>query len=908
MILHSAHVENYKGIRGAVDITFDPDAPNLIDGPNGAGKSTFLEAIQCCLVESYNTGGAGAEGMRPRQTALTPIISVAFAHDGSVYRISKTFLDAPKAQLERRRPNGEFEAIAKGKEADEQVRAMLRSQATKAKDKPGERLGYFSVLCSTQGKQELPALSGDALADIREMLGAQVAGSRGTAFEAAINKKYFSVWTPGGKPKKGKLTEIQTALVGARLDLDRCLGVMQQVGDLESSARQQRELHKETLGRLELAQCEYQAAAAVAKQVIDLRTRKTPAVSRVQSATARYGQLRAEIDHIVATTSKKKTCEEARPALEKADADAKSARDRCTALASDARRAWEGASGASSEIQDLERRVERATEFLQIAGELDALGDRLERAGRAATRAAVLQGEIGALNAPDPATWLSIQSAGHNFDEATLHLDSLAFRLDIAAEANLTVEVLDGDPLGAASLTPGQDLGVRSLGQMEVRLPGIAVLRVSGPSGDAAHWRTRLDETQPKLAALLGLFGVVAWRDLRDRVHQREKLSIELVAAQAEYAAAVGSDDRSLLERRRLELIERRATVLSDEPQWAQQSPDVTVLKATVQAKKHEWQSRQTEAAQAWERAEKSRSDSEAAVVATASARRTNEVALAELLRDLTALEADGKSMTERQQELSVRRRECESAESDLAEIDASLAQLPPDAPEAAAAIADRISTLEREIQSAREAYKQDEKAASEILRQGPYSSLAVAEERVRQLESDESAETARLDSIKRLRTAIEAAKNSVLAGIAKPVEERATALLERIVGRPFAHIRLGDSMKLASVQPDGCTAEAPLDEMSSGEREQIYFATRLALADVLGTKERQVVVLDDPLVDTDADRLTRALQLIQERSARLQFVILSCHPERYLALPTLASQHLAKFEQPEVATPVVGS
>ena len=143
MILLSLSIENFKGIRGPLDVVLEPDSPNLLEGPNGAGKSTLLDAVQRCLVEGYNTAGAGAEEMRPRETALTPSISVVYGHSGSVYRISKTFLDSPKAQLERRRPDGVFEAIAKGKAADEQVRGMLRSQATKAKENPGERLASF---------------------------------------------------------------------------------------------------------------------------------------------------------------------------------------------------------------------------------------------------------------------------------------------------------------------------------------------------------------------------------------------------------------------------------------------------------------------------------------------------------------------------------------------------------------------------------------------------------------------------------------------------------------------------------------------------------------------------------------------------------------------------------------------
>ncbi len=906
MILHSVHVENYKGIRGSLDVTFDSDSPNLLDGPNGAGKSTLVEAIQCCLVEGYNTAGAGAEEMRPRETALTPSISVTFAHDGNVYRISKTFLDSPKGQLERRRSNGEFEAIAKGKDADEQMRGMLRSQATKAKEKPGERLGFFSVLCSTQGKQELPALSGDALADIREMLGAQVSGSRGAAFERGLNKKYLSVWTPGGKPKKGKLTEIQTALVGARLDWEKCTAVMQQVSDLEASARNQRSLHHETLDRWELAQTEYAPLAAVARQVLELRTRRIPAASRVETATARYDQMRAEIDRIVAAGTKKRACEDARPGLEKAEADAKSARDDRANAAFNALHEWESASANNPHLQRLEERVHQGISFIGLMRELDALEESLRRAENADARRTALQSEIASLNAPEPATWKAIQAAGRDFDEARLRLDSLQLRIDIAAEQDLTLEVLAGDPEGTASIAAGGDLAVRGVGHMKVRLPGIAILDVSGPSGDAAQWRARLEESQSRLADLSKPYGVPSWQELTERVQQSEKLFGELVVARAEYAAAVGTEDMSRLQSRQCELSGKRDTILLSEPSWAQQPPDVTTLKEAVDIGKAERQRLQAESRTKWQEAESHRAAAEGAAASAEAARNSNAKVLADALGDLATLQADGKTMVDRQQELNGRRRECESAEEALAEIDAALAPLPIDAPERAATLQQKISSLEVDIQNAREAYKQDEAAVTAILRQGPYSSLAIAEERVRQLEADEAAESNHLQAIQRLRAVVDAAKAKALAGISEPVEERATVLLERIVGRPFARIRLGDSMKLESVRPEGCVDGAPVEQMSSGEREQIYFATRLALADVLGNQERQVVVLDDPLVDTDADRLARALELIHERSDRLQFVILSCHPERYLALPKLASQHLAKLQaQPDSAVEV---
>jgi DNA repair exonuclease SbcCD ATPase subunit len=205
-----------------------------------------------------------------------------------------------------------------------------------------------------------------------------------------------------------------------------------------------------------------------------------------------------------------------------------------------------------------------------------------------------------------------------------------------------------------------------------------------------------------------------------------------------------------------------------------------------------------------WQETMGRRADAERTAAAAAAARKANEEALATAVAELRTLESDGRSMAERQDELSTRRRECESAEENLRKIDGDLAALPADAPDCLDAVYKRIGELESEIQRAREAYKEDEAAARALLQQGPYTSLAIAEERVKQLEDDEAAETLRVDAVRRLRAELDRAKAKVLAGISEPVEQRASTILERIVGRPFARIQLGDGMDLKSVRPDG--------------------------------------------------------------------------------------------------------
>jgi uncharacterized protein YhaN len=74
---------------------------------------------------------------------------------------------------------------------------------------------------------------------------------------------------------------------------------------------------------------------------------------------------------------------------------------------------------------------------------------------------------------------------------------------------------------------------------------------------------------------------------------------------------------------------------------------------------------------------------------------------------------------------------------------------------------------------------------------------------------------------------------------------------------------------------------------LSSGEKEQIYLATRLALAEVLAEKRgRQLFVVDDALTATDPSRLRRFVAILEELSReRLQVIVTTADPSRYLGI-----------------------
>lgn len=67
----------------------------------------------------------------------------------------------------------------------------------------------------------------------------------------------------------------------------------------------------------------------------------------------------------------------------------------------------------------------------------------------------------------------------------------------------------------------------------------------------------------------------------------------------------------------------------------------------------------------------------------------------------------------------------------------------------------------------------------------------------------------------------------------------------------------------------------------STGYCDMIDFCMRLALVDTLFEKEQPFLILDDPFVNLDADRLEKALELLNVMAANNQVVYFVCHPIR---------------------------
>jgi hypothetical protein len=187
----------------------------------------------------------------------------------------------------------------------------------------------------------------------------------------------------------------------------------------------------------------------------------------------------------------------------------------------------------------------------------------------------------------------------------------------------------------------------------------------------------------------------------------------------------------------------------------------------------------------------------------------------------------------------------------------------------------------------------------------GGYAKLAAAEELVAQCESELAAAQAQASAIACLYGAFERIQSERLASVIGPITSASTQYLTRIVGSPRGKIEIGDGLSPSGLIDAASGLKLLIDgTLSSGETEQIYLATRLALADVIAKGQgRQLFVVDDALTATDPNRLRRFVGILEELSReRLQVIVTTADPSRYLGIPGAKHVDLATALLAELA------
>lgn len=110
------------------------------------------------------------------------------------------------------------------------------------------------------------------------------------------------------------------------------------------------------------------------------------------------------------------------------------------------------------------------------------------------------------------------------------------------------------------------------------------------------------------------------------------------------------------------------------------------------------------------------------------------------------------------------------------------------------------------------------------------------------------------------------------------PLEESFNKYLSRIDNKPFGRARIDIDLKV-TVDENGESKET--EYYSKGYRNLFEICKRFALIDVLFTKEKPFIILDDPFTNLDDKKLSEMLGFIKSLSEEYQILYFVCHESR---------------------------
>ncbi len=246
---------------------------------------------------------------------------------------------------------------------------------------------------------------------------------------------------------------------------------------------------------------------------------------------------------------------------------------------------------------------------------------------------------------------------------------------------------------------------------------------------------------------------------------------------------------------------------------------------------------------------------------------------------------------------------EKQSAEQELAEVEESLEKERPKYGQSLMARED-LPDAENKLRQLGEELQHKEKRLLELTRseaamQGALADLEHLQEELEQLQEREKSLAFRAQALKLgfdlLNDAVTEFRQTYLQNFAADIGH----YLSRTTAGRYAEARLDDDFNLFVKTRSG--QWQPVESFSRGTADAVYFSVRLALTRHLSRGRNLPFLLDDPLVNLDAARLSEALDTLEKISAEHQVILLS-HDERLLKRAARDRWHVVTLDKIKAA------
>ena len=882
MKLRSISVNQFKKFTTPQQLKGIKDGLNVIVGPNELGKSTLLDAIRAAFFEKHSSKAQQIVALQNDRNKAAPVVELEFELEDGVYSISKRFLKKPFARLSC--PDG---SRLEGEAAEEKMRQLLDFDEPGNKGIKAESLGMWSVLWVQQGRSfESIDLTDSARSSLHFALESEVGevlgGRRGRELPDVIERQLNELVTGKGKKPRGEykssieqvetfrdeldeLQERRRNLNQTLDDLEDAQRSLKRLADGDSDREDQEEVEETRKRRSQLVELE--ALITAASTELQLKQKEYQYASQARSVRAR---LRSDIQ------TENTTLEDAGKELSKTRENLKQAKSQVDALRVQVREIEEEVVNAEVDVSRHRRvltNIDRQSQLREIEERLkkaEAAGEREKQAQKAAAAILVTDGLLTEIR------------------NATRELDSVESRLDSAATVisfQMPPESLTGIEVDGRHLS-GSEPSIRAVEPISIAIPSRGHISVEPAIKNRDELIQRKQDAQIALKNVLENAGVPALLNAEEENAKLKRLlqdadfarqEVELHASSTdEYEAGVQGltvfiDGLQKILTRELEELEVRQLPTRIEAEASLRTAVSTaeelraqlgILRASQSGPQERYEAIQTEIKRRQSKYDecKSRLDLLKSQLGSAEEEHSDDT-----LSD--AVETASSAL--RKQEGILERLNEKRSNETLAQLEARIERLENAIKERQAkrgALNERIAGLKSRVDVA-------EGAGIDEAIERKARELDIANEKTRRMEHDVNVLSLLLAT---LHNAEREAKERYLAPVLNRVRPNLRVLF------PGAEILIDEDLHVTSiVREEGY--EETFSHLSIGTQEQIAVLVRLAFAEMLVQRgQPATVILDDALVFSDDQRMTKIFDILNMTAKRVQVIVFTCREQLF--------------------------
>lgn len=838
---------------------------NLVFGPNEAGKSRLVEAMRFALFESSSGKSQHKKALASWGGTDKPSVTLEFELGGTRWQLQKTFLGTGHNTTLRSDSEG-----LEGVEAENRLAQVIGVGQGGRKAVDADDLGIWSVLWVEQGdSREAPAHNVVSQAQLQDHLtreiGEAAAGELGQDVlhrAETMRQQYYSAARDAERAPllepQARVTELSGRLQDARARRD---AVAADADALDEKRAAERNL----VARVAEAYARLDAVQALDQSARELGARLERHDVELDSAEHQRDRCRERLEGAQALEGEVGTLDQRVQAAATGLAGADAERTPAQAEADEASRLTAEADQQHAEAERQMAALLRQQELAQLRKEAETLRGRLRAADTIGERIAAIQHELGALPQVSAKEIERIRGALQVRDAAEARLEGAAVSIELLAQQDLT---LAGEPL-----TAGSRRRVLVEDEQRLEVDGVLSITVRPGGGELPKLRDAKRDAERALSQLLEACSVEDVAQAEQIAERRRDLQVELERARTELTRHL-PEGREAADAALREVEGRLAREPSDadaEPfdQDALQQLQGVVRQAT--AHKDTMRARRDVALQRLADAREmtaTRTAERQAAMRQLEEVRARRAALPELPDLQAAFDSAERQWREQVVVHDALEREFEALGGGDIELDLEQA-------------ARAHSQLTHELQQVREARAT---LAARLEAAGDDG----RHERAQELEAELAEAEVALARVVRQAAAARRLHEVLLAEYEQARERLAAPVIARI--RPYlqslfpnTEVWLDEDLNLRGLR--GRDTDQDFAALSGGAREQLALLVRVGLAEVLGSDESHPLVLDDVLVNTDAERIRLVQRMLFQASRHMQVLLFTCHGPMFDAL-----------------------